>query len=257
MNVTIHHPCQENWEAMSPTEQGKFCAACQKEVTDFTKFSLAELQQFLLKEPNSCGRFQKQQLEEFNAQFQAFPTPSKIRTWAAAAVLTAVVTLPSFGQETSNSSSTNPPTVVLPASKAATSTTNPVTKTSQQKTVVLAGQVYDVEAKEPLPFANVVIEGTEIGITTDFDGNFKLEVPFSEKPIVLIVSYIGYPTAHQTIVPNQSREQLLVEMKEGEIMGNVTIGLYINIPTKKDQRAIRKAARKQAREEKRAARKNK
>lgn len=254
MPLHINNPCHENWEAMSPTEQGKFCTACQKEVTDFTTFSLAELQQFLAKEASSCGRFRKSQLEDFNAQLPVFPTPSRVRAWATAAVLTAVVTLPSFGQN--QAAAVNSPLVVtLPASAPIHPDQVPASNSPQQKMVTLAGKVYDVEAKEALPFATVWVEGTGIGTTTGLEGDFKLEVPFSEKPLVLIVAYIGYPISKQTIVPNQSREQLFVEMKAGEDMEATMIGLFI--VSKKDQRAIKRAARKEARLEKKAARKNK
>ncbi|MGH1339821.1 MAG: hypothetical protein ACRBFS_27120 [Aureispira sp.] len=99
MQLTIHNPCQENWAEMSPTEQGKFCAACQKEVQDFTSFSFLEIKQFFeVVTGPICGHFNQQQLRSFNTLYQPLPTPSRIQQWAAAAVLTAVITLPSFGQ---------------------------------------------------------------------------------------------------------------------------------------------------------------
>jgi hypothetical protein len=42
----------------------------------------------------------------------------------------------------------------------------------------------------PIPFANIIIEGTSIGTTTDFDGKFNLSIP--EGNYNLIVSFIGY-----------------------------------------------------------------
>ena len=34
------------------------------------------------------------------------------------------------------------------------------------------GRVYDISTNEPLPFANIVVRGTNIGSTADLDGNF-------------------------------------------------------------------------------------
>ena len=43
--------------------------------------------------------------------------------------------------------------------------------------------------KEPLPGVSVIVKGTSIGTSTDFDGDFKLKVPDSLNIIVL--SYLG------------------------------------------------------------------
>ena len=36
----------------------------------------------------------------------------------------------------------------------------------------IKGRIFDVSNNEPLPFANIIIEGTTIGSTSDLDGNF-------------------------------------------------------------------------------------
>jgi TonB-linked SusC/RagA family outer membrane protein len=57
----------------------------------------------------------------------------------------------------------------------------------QQKLVT--GNITD-ENNQPLPGASVVLKGTSIGTTTNFDGEFRIEVPSG--PAVLVVSYLGY-----------------------------------------------------------------
>ncbi|MBO7627862.1 MAG: TonB-dependent receptor [Paludibacteraceae bacterium] len=52
------------------------------------------------------------------------------------------------------------------------------------------------DAKEPLPFANVVIKGTTIGTNTDMDGNYEIEVP---EGAILEFSYSGYETQTRKI----------------------------------------------------------
>ena len=49
---------------------------------------------------------------------------------------------------------------------------------------------------EPLPFANIQIKGTTIGTTTDFDGNYLLNVPAGNH--VLVFSFLGYRTIEKT-----------------------------------------------------------
>ncbi|MGC6414866.1 MAG: SusC/RagA family TonB-linked outer membrane protein [Bacteroidia bacterium] len=66
---------------------------------------------------------------------------------------------------------------------------------AQQKTIT--GTVTD-ENGVPLPGATARIENTTRGVTTDFDGNFAIEVEVNE---VLIVSYVGYADQKITIGP--------------------------------------------------------
>lgn len=56
------------------------------------------------------------------------------------------------------------------------------------------GRVFDATSNEPLPFANVVVRGTTIGATTDFDGRFRIT---GLKPgfIILEATYVGYKNA--------------------------------------------------------------
>lgn len=97
MSIKINNPCPENWANMSPSQQGKFCQQCQKEVVDFTQLSTTEIEAFFQEERKGiCGRFENRQLEAL-ASTPSFPTPSRMRKWAAAAVLTAVVTVSSCG----------------------------------------------------------------------------------------------------------------------------------------------------------------
>jgi hypothetical protein len=63
---TIPKPCHENWSAMTPNEQGRFCSQCSKSVTDFTQMSNDEIIIYLKTNKNFqvCGRFRNDQLEE-------------------------------------------------------------------------------------------------------------------------------------------------------------------------------------------------
>ena len=73
----------------------------------------------------------------------------------------------------------------------------------------VTGQVTDADNKEPLPGVVVLVQGTNIGASTDMEGKFSLNVP-SPETATLVISYIGYQT--QTIkIGNQT--QLNVSLK--------------------------------------------
>lgn len=55
---------------------------------------------------------------------------------------------------------------------------------------IIRGKVTDTESGDPIPFANVVLQGTSIGSPTDFDGYFEIKGQAESDTIV--VSYIGY-----------------------------------------------------------------
>ncbi len=54
----------------------------------------------------------------------------------------------------------------------------------------ISGRVMDKNSGEPMAFCNVMVEGSNIGTNTDFDGKFSLVLPENAKNIK--VSYIGY-----------------------------------------------------------------
>lgn len=62
------------------------------------------------------------------------------------------------------------------------------------------GVVYD-DMGEVIIGANIMIKGTTNGIISDIDGNFSLKVS-SDKPVTLVVSFIGFKTQEVKATPN-------------------------------------------------------
>ncbi|MEO1438150.1 MAG: carboxypeptidase-like regulatory domain-containing protein, partial [Bacteroidota bacterium] len=64
----------------------------------------------------------------------------------------------------------------------------------------IQGRVFNKLNNEPISFANVVLEGTTIGTTTDIDGNYKIE---NLEPgfYNLRVEYLGYKPQSSTEIP--------------------------------------------------------
>jgi outer membrane receptor protein involved in Fe transport len=64
---------------------------------------------------------------------------------------------------------------------------------SAQSNGTLKGLLTDKEMNnESLPFVNVLIKGTNIGTTTDFDGKYEIKVP--EGNHIVVFSFLGYQT---------------------------------------------------------------
>jgi outer membrane receptor protein involved in Fe transport len=59
----------------------------------------------------------------------------------------------------------------------------------------ISGTVIDEEANQPLPGATVVIKGTQIGTTTDFDGSFSISDAKSGD--TLVFTFIGFDAAEE------------------------------------------------------------
>lgn len=86
MRVSIKNPCHENWDAMTPNEQGAFCLVCQKTVVDFSQKTTEEIKDFFTAVPKFekvCGRFRNDQLnelsfDEFFVKFKNWIMPKKL-----------------------------------------------------------------------------------------------------------------------------------------------------------------------------------
>jgi len=63
-----------------------------------------------------------------------------------------------------------------------------------------SGNVTD-ENGIPLPGASVIVQGTNSGVVTDFDGNFSIETSMGE---TLIISFVGYASQSITVNSNSS-----------------------------------------------------
>ena len=61
---------------------------------------------------------------------------------------------------------------------------------SELQQVTVKGKVTDATTGDPLPGVNIIVSGTTIGVTTDMDGNYNINVPNADA--VLEFSFIGY-----------------------------------------------------------------
>lgn len=62
IQISIPEPCHEDWAKMTPSQKGRHCESCKKEVTDYTQKTDEQLVKLLSKSGTSCGRFKKSQI---------------------------------------------------------------------------------------------------------------------------------------------------------------------------------------------------
>ena len=71
----------------------------------------------------------------------------------------------------------------------------------------------------PLPGVNVIIQGTNIGVSSDFDGNYQINVDNGQ---ILVFSYIGYDSVELTV--NGANQDVKMTESDSELDEVVVIG---------------------------------
>ena len=102
-----------------------------------------------------------------------------------------------------------------------------VTKRSEkpENPVAVSGRVSDTKGL-PIVGASVIVRGTTLGVSTDTNGRFSLEVPAPASSRVLEISYLGYETARVT-VGSRSHFDITLRESSSEIEQVVVTALGI------------------------------
>ncbi|HKX87217.1 MAG TPA: carboxypeptidase-like regulatory domain-containing protein [Flavobacterium sp.] len=183
LQLTIPEPCHENWSQMTAVEKGRFCAACQKNVYDFTKSTDREIFQAYEKDQKLCGRFLNTQLD------RVLVIPKERKSFWLASVFFGMISLfnskvvaqekPKMEQTDSkhqNSDKTNTEVELKNGEK------------------IITGIVSDIAG--PIPGANVIVKGTTRGTQTNFDGTYSIRAEEGEK---LVYSFMGMNDVTKTV----------------------------------------------------------
>lgn len=201
LQLTIPEPCHENWSQMTPTEKGRFCAACQKNVHDFTKSTDREIINTYAKDKKLCGRFLNTQLN------RDLIIPRERRSLWLASVFFGIISLFNTkisAQEkpkTEQTDTKNPNTAKVP-----TETVN------QSDEKMITGIVSD--ATGPIPGVFVVVQGTTSGVQTNFDGTYSILAKEGEK---LVYSFMGMKDVIKTVGQSNVMNAILKDDTTGMI----------------------------------------
>ena len=167
--ITIPKPCAENWAAMTPVDKGRYCAACQKNVIDFSVLTDREIAEIVKRAAGGelCGRFHSTQLQQrYTEQEIVYPFYKVWLKRIAACLLLFETASSSLWAQTVN--------------KKQAYTVSPVAK-GHAKTArrAIRGYVTDYATNMPLPGIIVQIQGTDLKTTTGKSGAFYLPLPDS------------------------------------------------------------------------------
>ena len=206
IKISIPTPCHENWATMSPVEKGRFCAACEKKVFDFTQMPDREIAGILSANENICGRIKPSQA---NREL-VIPHHRKNHAAAIAAV------------------------ALLAASPAVSYAQTPV-QTEQQlnhydnlrfgkvlvtPVNVIHGTVVD-ENKIPIPGANIVKVGTtQHSVATDLEGKFSINANQND---VLEVSCLGYEPLKVIVNQRDFTKPLIIYSTSEVVLGEIAV----------------------------------
>ena len=209
ITVTIPEPCHEDWNKMTPREQGRHCRSCNKTVIDFTSKTDEQIIKIFKAEGKLCGRFKRQQLDR--EIVLARKDKNNYLSWVASGIFAFLA----FGNQDVYAQGA-PKTVKVDSVKA------PQIKGKIARSILnekmITGTVTTASDGLPLPRATVLIKGTTRGVQTDFDGNYKLKVKMGE---TLVFSFISFDTQEITI--NESTV-VNVSLVEGNLLEEVVVG---------------------------------
>lgn len=163
ITISIPEPCHEDWAKMTPTEKGRFCSVCTKEVIDFTQVSDESLIKRIQKGDDLCGRFVGSQLD------RPMSLQRKSRNSILPYAASLLFPLSLLGHQEAKSQGG-----ASVFNKAGISLN--IGANSEKSIVTITGQVTD-ESGIPIPGVEVLVIETGSNAWTDFDGNYTLRCP--------------------------------------------------------------------------------
>lgn len=223
--LSIKTPCSKNFSNFKTTSKGGFCNSCQKEVIDFTLMSTDEIRtHFSSAAITTCGRFTSSQLKTYAPRMK-HATNTTLVSRGLAIMSFSLLSLCAVAQVQAQETARNAPTVKTelllgPHSK--------IMASVALKDYTVKGTVLDDE-NLPLAGVNVVLKGSNVGVQTDFDGNFEFPNKLNEGD-VLIFSYIGFETKEYVVETSESEVidiRMQFDATDIILMGDVAVeGLY-------------------------------
>lgn len=219
--LRIDNPCSENWDEMLPSEKGKFCQSCSKNIIDFTNLSDKEIIAIISKSSGGlCGRLRNDQLNRTIHHKKEVTYPTLFSKIAASFLLIGLAqnSTASPVKKWATNLVTFPPEIKK-------ENTDPEDIAIGDSTITVRGKLLDAKTKETIPYANVMIRSLNLGIITNMDGEFKFEVPSQLQTIDVEITYVGYESQTVKLKADGSNNEILMT-SSGQTLSEMGIIVY-------------------------------
>ena len=215
LQLQIPVPCHENWNNMTPEQQGRFCLSCQKTVVDFTTMTDAQiLSYFQTASANTCGRFSSDQLNR-----NLTSTPARKSNWFKYfihfIIPAVLVASKSYAQ---GEVKRRPAVCNTPIKPDSTKRFLTGDVDSNKEHQIISGRVLD-NYDNPIAGTAVAIKGAKHGTVTDAQGYFKIDAAL---PAYLIASSVGFETIELKVDQNRTIDIVMVVLNTA-ILGDILI----------------------------------
>lgn len=198
LHLQVPEPCHENWNKMTPNEQGRFCLSCSKTVVDFSMMTDKELlNYFSTASQHVCGRFSDDQLNKDIKATEHKKRFSFVYLWN---LLLATLLITETNAQDKQAKPKNPVIIDARLRSMSMGVFGFVEQIGTMP-IHLKGHVYDFTTNEPIVGASIQIKYTSRGTSADSLGNFNLTVD-TRYQFELEISAIGYETQIMLIDKN-------------------------------------------------------
>lgn len=236
--LSIPEPCHEDWNKMTPVEQGRHCTVCAKNVVDFTNGTDETIIEFFKNYNGStCGRFSDEQLNRPLTTYEIKPA-SRFLRYAAGLLLPFIFFSSKSSAQKGKVAVAGDTTVAFPKLKTIpgddfslnqdmndkkTVIDGALSRLSYKKSfkefIFITGRVLDTDDRSPIAGATVSINSKQAVITSE-DGSFILQINKNQKQETLSITSIGYQKTELDI-SNKKVKNNLVQLSDIDLPRNI------------------------------------
>lgn len=217
LHLSIPEPCQENWQQMTPTDQGRFCNACAKEVIDFSMMTDREVLNYFttLTHDKVCGRALPSQLERTISK----PKDPKKRLFWYWNYIVMFFMFFGKGNGAKAQGGIKPVTEINPLKnmdiRGEMMTVGGIKRDDSR---VITGKITDINGL-PISFASIKIKGTNTGVSADANGAFSIKISSNA---LLVISGTGF-TPKEIAAVNQTTFSTILQKDNDQFVGEFLV----------------------------------